>query len=56
MTETPQTDAPVADPGVPTPSEIPNPDEVVEPGEKYDGGDIPQTEPDTESDENQNTE
>jgi hypothetical protein len=55
MTETPM--APQTDPTTePASPEIPNPDEVVEPGEKYDGGDIPQTEPGTESDENQNIE
>jgi hypothetical protein len=54
MTETPmapQTD-PTTDPGAP----VPDPAPAEEEGEKYDGGDIPQAEPGTESDENQNTE
>jgi hypothetical protein len=50
------------EPGQPDPNVEPNADPNVDPnadpeeGEKYDGGDIPQAEPGTESDENQSTE
>jgi hypothetical protein len=43
---------PKADPNHPEYDPNFNPEE----GDKYDGGDIPQTEPSTESDENQTTE
>jgi hypothetical protein len=46
------------EPGQPDPQPVPDEDPNVNPeeGEKYDGGDIPQEESDTESDENQSTE